>query len=283
MINADSASPESQKTNVREALAPKLSDKARQLLGVEKRQQKDQVFELHPELANCWKEIIAEGVEAKARKGLLEKYPNKGNCPLKAPELNPELLPLLHKTAKSRDKYLSANQDLCGRGLVAMGKSLGAIFNDEEEPIDKDTLLEWLCDASSMFCDLMFQLSKTRKFQVYQHVDEKRKSVLQESTTDDFLFGEDLGKRIKAASVVEKVGLTLKTSAEKKITARPQQFLNWKGSSVARGGQSQTSYNHFNHKPYQRFAQSNRGRYTSTQTQPKTQGRQNQPNNANNK
>ena len=77
MINVDSASPEFQKTNVREALAPKLSDKARQLLGVERRQQKDQVFELHRELANCWKEINAEGVEAKARKGLLEKYQKK--------------------------------------------------------------------------------------------------------------------------------------------------------------------------------------------------------------
>ena len=69
-------------------------------------------------------------------------WKNIKKSPLKAPELNPELLPLLHKTAKSRYKYLSANQDLCGRGLVALGKYLDAIFNDEEEPIHKDTLLE---------------------------------------------------------------------------------------------------------------------------------------------
>ena len=102
-------------------------------------------------------------MNSEERKNLEGRYPNKGNCPLKVPELNPEVLPLLNKTSKSRDRYLAANQDLRGRGLTALGKTLCVIFNDEEEPIEKDSILEWLCDGSLMFCEVMFQLSKTRK------------------------------------------------------------------------------------------------------------------------
>lgn len=247
-----------------EATAPELTGKVRELLGVEKRLQKDQAFNFHPDLASCWKEIITNGIDPKVKKSFEEKYPDKGNCPLKAPVLNPELIPLLQKTAKSRDKYLSISQGLCGRGLVALGKSICAILNDEDEPLEKDTLLEWLCDASSMFCDVLSQMSKTRKFQIYQQVDEKRKAILQESTTDEFLFGQELGKRIKTASAVEKVGLSLKTPAEKKFSGKPRQFLNWRGSSSAQGGHSQTSHTQYNTRPYQRF---NRGRSTFHRTQ----------------
>ncbi|XP_043267829.1 uncharacterized protein [Venturia canescens] len=205
--NVQNVVNESEETLNGEANAPILSEKARELLRVEKRRQKDKAFVLHNELADCWKEIILSGMESTVKKSMEEKYPTKGNCPLKAPELNAELIPLLHKTAKNRDKYLIANQEMSGRGLVALGNAIGAIFNDENEPVDKDQLLEWLCDASSMFCDVNHQLSKTRKHQIYQHVDEKRKVILEQSETDSFLFGEDLGKRIKTATAAEKVGL----------------------------------------------------------------------------
>ncbi|CAD6209052.1 GSCOCG00003700001-RA-CDS, partial [Cotesia congregata] len=177
------------------------------------------------------------------------------NCSLKAPESNPELIPLLHKTARSKDKHLASNQDLCGRGLVALGKSLCAIFNDNNEPIEKDLLLEWLCDSSQIFCELMFQLTKTRKYQVYSYVDEKRKSVLVDSKTDKFLFGEDLGKRIKAATMVEKVGLSLKSTPDKVNAAKSSQYLNWKSSTVTPRGQQQSSYNL---KAPNKFSRSNR-------------------------
>ncbi|XP_074096416.1 uncharacterized protein LOC141525729 [Cotesia typhae] len=142
---------------------------------------------------------------------MIDTYPNKGNCPLSAPVLNPELIPLLHKTARSRDKYLSNDQDMCGRSLVALGMAICSIFNDNSEPVDKDELLQLLCDSSSMLCELMFQLSKSRRFQLYSQVDEKKKTVLEEAVTDSFLFGENLGKRIKDSNVCEKTGLSLRS------------------------------------------------------------------------
>lgn len=87
---------------------------------------------------------------------MIETYPNKGNCFLSAPVLNAEVIPLLHKTTCSRDKYLANDQYMCGCSLVALGTAICNIFNDEEEPVDKNELLQLLCDSSSMLCELMF-------------------------------------------------------------------------------------------------------------------------------
>lgn len=258
-----------------ETSVPTLSEKARELLSVEKRRQKEKTFALHPELAACWKEIVVSGMELSNKKSMEEKYPTKGNCPLKAPELNAELFPLLHKTAKNRDKYMVAIQEMCARGLVAIGNAICAIFNDEEEPVDKDQLLENLCDASSMFCEVTHQLSKTRKHQIYQHVDDKRKAILEQSETGFFLFGEDLGKRIQTASAAEKVGLSIKTPAERKQTP-VRRTLNWRGSSAFRGGPRQTSFfNRTGPRTAQNFRPSN-------PTFRNTNKQQNQPKMSNN-
>ncbi|CAG5092668.1 Protein of unknown function [Cotesia congregata] len=273
---SQSTSKEPQETSGDSGQPTKLSEKASELLGVSKRQLKDQSFNFHPELVACWNEILESGLDTKVKKAFEENYPDKGNCSLKAPELNPELIPLLHKTA--RNKHLASNQDLCGRGLVALGKSLCAIFNDNNEPIEKDLLLEWLCDSSQIFCELMFQLTKTRKYQVYSYVDEKRKSVLVDSKTDKFLFGEDLGKRIKAAAMVEKVGLSLKSTPDKVNAAKSSQYLNWKSSTVTPRGQQQSSYNP---KAPNKFSRSNRTSVPQTPVRSSTrsQTRQNQQNN----
>ena len=83
------------------------------------------MFDLHPDLASCWKEIIAERAEVKVKKTLPEKYPNEGNCILTATELNPELLRLLYETAKSGDIC----QPGSGRsGLSRVGGNLSTQF-----------------------------------------------------------------------------------------------------------------------------------------------------------
>ncbi|CAG5109271.1 Protein of unknown function [Cotesia congregata] len=170
----------------------------------ESRLLKDKTYNLHPELSACWKEIVSSGLEKEAKTKLIDSYPNKGNCTLSAPVLNPELIPLLNKTAKSRDKYLTQNQDLCGRSLVALGQAISNIFNDDNNPVDKNELLQLLCDSSSLMCESMFQLGKSRRSQIYSCVDDKRKTVLEDSVTDEFRFGQDLSKRIKNSVTMEK-------------------------------------------------------------------------------
>ncbi|KAH0539740.1 hypothetical protein KQX54_007737 [Cotesia glomerata] len=57
-----------------------LPTKARDLLGVDKRQQKDKTFEFHSDLVACWKETLTKGMETSTKKEILEKYPSKGIC-----------------------------------------------------------------------------------------------------------------------------------------------------------------------------------------------------------
>ncbi|XP_057326939.1 uncharacterized protein LOC130668594 [Microplitis mediator] len=266
--------PQDNDTNNSEII--ELPEKARDLLGVEKRRQKDLSFEFHPELVACWKETLSKGMEASTKKEILEKYPDKGNINLKAPILNPELLPLLHKSAVGRDKHLASNQNLCGLSLVSLGKALCAMFSDDEEPLEKDDILELLCDSSNIMCELIFQLEKARKTHVYQYVESKRKTVLEESVTDEFLFGKDLSKRIKDSSTVEKAGLTLKSQPEQKTFVSRKRFLNWKSPATSRGGPSQSG---FNRKPFQKFGQFNRSTPPQTRSLTISKGHQSQSNN----
>ncbi|CAG5075401.1 Protein of unknown function [Cotesia congregata] len=129
-----------------------------------------------------------------------------------------------------------------------------------------------------MFCELMHQLSKTRKHQVYSYVDDKRKTVLVDSKTDKFLFGEDLGKRIKSATMVKKVGLSLKTTPDKADSSKSRNFLNWKSSTVTQSGCQQSS---FNQKTLNKFPRSNRApvQQNSTRSSTRSQSRLNQFNN----
>lgn len=179
--------------------------------------QKDEEFKLHPELAHVWREIIRDGLPKEAKKELLQSYPRKGNCPLQTPQLNPEMLFLLskNKTAKSRDKFLAESQDLRSVGLVSIGSAIDMIFHDETDGIDKSELLKALCDSSRYMCELMHQLSKTRRVYLYPCVDEKHKVLLENAVTDDLLFGSDLSKRIKAVCSAEKISLTMRGIPER--------------------------------------------------------------------
>ena len=95
-------------------------------------------------------------------------------------------------------------------------------------------------------------------------------AVLEDSKTDDFLFGENLGKRIKTASVAEKFGISLKTPAEKKFSTKPRQFLNWKSSPATRDGRSQAGYNQ---RSFSRFNRPNQA-FQPARGQSKTPVRQ---------
>lgn len=139
---------------------PILSDSILKILGTEKRLSKDKTYEIHSELAACWNNIVVSGLERDVKTFLIKKYPNKGNCFLSLPILNPELIPLLHKTAKSRDKYLSSNQYLCGCSLVGLRQAISMIFYDDKNPIDKNDLLQILCDFSSLLCESFYQTGK---------------------------------------------------------------------------------------------------------------------------
>lgn len=236
---------------------PHLSETTLRLLVNERSLREKEVFELHPQLAQCWENIIKSGLEKEDKKNLLGKYPRKGNYSLFTPKLHEVLSPLLNKSAKSRDRYLSLNQDLCGLGLTALGITIGLVFNEEIEGIDKDELLELLCNSIKYFCELMRQLSVTRRVYVSACVDAKWKPLLDKTEAGEELY-DDLVKKIKAANAAEKLGHSLKTSAfssGKKSYFKPKATLNWKGPP---GRYSRSSLVGYQHAPDQRYPEQSR-------------------------
>lgn len=241
---------------------PQLSKNTLRLLANKKSLREKEVFELHSQLAECWEEIIKKGLDKEEKKSLLKKLPRKGNCSLFTPKLNEELIPLLSKSAKSRDKYLAINQDLCGLGLTALGTAIGLIFREEEEVIDKEELLEFLCNSSKYFCELMFQRSTTRKVYINSCVDEKWKPLLEKTETGEQLY-DSLVKKVKAANAAKKLGLSLKSSAGKRTFFKPRAKLNWKGPPGRQTRGPQVGYRHY--PSSQKYAQTPRSYAKSRQ------------------
>lgn len=94
---------------------------------------------LHPMLALAWEKILLEGLKKEKKVEILEKYLRKGNCPIQAPKLNPEIEASVNDTIKKRDKYLSADQELCGASLSALGVAINRIIEGQKQQINTKT------------------------------------------------------------------------------------------------------------------------------------------------
>lgn len=120
-------------------------------------------FMLHPRLALAWEKILLEGLRKDKKIELLEKYPRKGNCPIQSPKLNPEIAASVKDTIKNRDKYLSADQELCGAGLSALEVAINRIFEGQKQQVNTKDLLTVLIASGKLMCELFNQLTKARK------------------------------------------------------------------------------------------------------------------------
>lgn len=136
----------------------------------------------------------------------------------------------MSETAKKRDKFFAADQDLCGSGLSALGTAISRIFNSAVEEVDTQVLLQELIEAGKLLCELQRQLTKARRAFIIPTVDKEAKCILKKTEPGEFLFGPDLSHMIKSAKAVEKLGLMIKlVHNEKKPTFQASASLNWKG------------------------------------------------------
>lgn len=213
-----------------------------QILGEDPDQEIEEL-KFHPKLEEAWKKILLDGLDRESKTTLLKTYSRKGNCAISTPKLNPEIEASINETTKKRDKYLAVDQDFCGAGLSSLGRAINMILNDKLVKIDKKELLTALTDSGKLMCEFFRQLTKARKAFIYPGLEKKAKSILENSKTDEFLFGVSLSERVKIAKSVEKVGLTLKPQLKTKknpYLSRPG--LNWKSPSARPPTYQQTGY-----------------------------------------
>ncbi|KAJ8967708.1 hypothetical protein NQ314_002654 [Rhamnusium bicolor] len=82
-------------------------------------------------------------------------------------------------------------------------------------------LVEFLSDAGRLFCED----SRCRRTIVSSSIDKNFRATLTDVSVDGWLFGSNLGERVKAARDLEKLSSDLKP----KVTAKANMSLNAKG------------------------------------------------------
>lgn len=85
-----------------------------------------------------------------------------------------------------------------------------------------------LSDTSQIFLDLHYENTKHRRKLITTSLDKKFSAAISDVKRDEFLFGVDLGVKIKATKTAEKSGLQIKRQTMSAATTSRQQ-VNWKG------------------------------------------------------
>ena len=173
---------------------------------------------------------------------------------MEAPELNPEIVPSLNESSQKRDKHFLLTQNLAGSGLSALGMAITATLKDEEEPVDRLKLLEWLCDAGKCFVEVHHAQSRARAAYILPGVSKPMRDALEKTKPDSFLFGKNLGEKIKEVKAMEKLTKDLKPkpsgTSYKKTPLRPTRALNWRGPIPVTSGSTADGQQRENISPH---------------------------------
>ncbi|EFA11977.1 Copia protein-like Protein [Tribolium castaneum] len=93
---------------------------------------------------------------------LLGKYQTSINYKLlKAPEINPEILPVLADIQIKKDKYQRLAHSQLGVGLTSLGEALTLLL--KQSGSQNEELLKLLIDSGKILIDIFFNMSRSRR------------------------------------------------------------------------------------------------------------------------
>lgn len=188
---------------------------------------------VHHEVAARWEKILTKGLDSETKKSLISNYPPLANCSAATPpKLNLEVRNAITETALHRDERLAVKQTQMSACLSALGKILNLSLESPDIQESKHALLQAVGDAARLTSDLFFEESQSRRILLGSHLNSKCKSVVNETPTDEWLFGANLGDRLKNAKSMEKSALDLKKALPAQKNQPPKNFK--RPSSFAR-------------------------------------------------
>lgn len=196
-----------------------------------------------------WSEILKNGL-GDTKQDIIKKYSVPANLPLlTVPKLNPEVNVALSTQIQviRRDARLVQKQEQLAAGLSAIGEALSIMLKERGEGNRK--CIELLSDAGRLLCDFHHVETITRRDLISINLNKDLKDTLSDAPVDNFLFGETLEERVKAAKNLEKSSFDLKPP-KPKLAKKPFRPLNTKGPSrQSRGARVGQQYER---APYQR-------------------------------
>nr|CAH7740399.1 unnamed protein product [Callosobruchus chinensis] len=182
-------------------------------LGDDPSSQNKSNFELHKALCTRWSHIMCHGLEKDKKLKLLERYPLPNNClEMSAPLINPEVSGVLSNPHLRRDEAHLGIQRQLNTGLAALGRGVNIILDDKENiPKEiKEHLLISLGDAGRILSDLSFNISTMRRNLIMPSLNKTVKDLVASTIPLSFLFGSDIGEKIKEAKIIERAKKDLK-------------------------------------------------------------------------
>ncbi|XP_051168924.1 uncharacterized protein LOC127286523 [Leptopilina boulardi] len=218
-------------------------------------------LKLNEDVAARIKAWLVRGFATKEEKEkLLSSVSKKGTINLEAPILNEEVLVDIFPKSLTRDNYFKEYQNLTGAALSNIATIFDSIVHDQEDPPERDTILDKLSCSVKLLSHLFFSLSSARKAFLLGKYDERIQKILKSTDPTTYLFGDNLKGVIDSSKAMEKVSKDLKPKVNQ--TARKNNFLNWKspsvkkevnrggGRSYPRPGTSKTSQYPYRPRPY---------------------------------
>lgn len=179
---------------------------------------------LQKDIAMRWTTILKNGLKEGEKENLVTKYPPVENCPLiEAPKLNLEVVSALSDTVVKRDSRLEGLQTQVGAALSALSQALTDLLREvDDRPL---ALIEKISDASRLLLDLHHQKTVSRREIVSLNLKKELKETLTNVQVDGWLFGDNLGERVKASKEIERSAQELKGQSKfkpKRLIVRTQ-------------------------------------------------------------
>ena len=224
------------------------------MLGDDPAANKQAELKLNADVASRVTNWTIKGLPKELKESLLSKFPKKGDCYLEGPELNEEIAVTLNETAIKRDNHFKELHNVIGSALSASSSAVTMLIEEDGQGIDKNQLLERVLGSAQLLAELFYTVSVARRAYIIPGFEKKTKNLFEKTTTGKFLFGENLGEKVKEVLAVEKVGKELKTPVmTKKTPLRSPNALNFKSSTVRARETTQSNYKRGNHRAFVSF------------------------------
>ncbi|XP_046614882.1 uncharacterized protein LOC124302604 [Neodiprion virginianus] len=201
---------------------------------------------VHSHVATLWLEIIEKSLPAEERKGFLKKISPPHNCVfIDPPKLNLEVKPALDSTVVKRDERIVEKQKKVAASLAGVGKVIDLLI--KSNLADKKQYLEPLDGVAKLLADLQHDETSIRKSLILKNIKAPFNDTLKDLSSSDWMFGKELGEKIKAAKVLQQSSKDLKQPAKqlsdqgknsKNSRGPPQQSRNNRGNKSTSRGRS---------------------------------------------
>ncbi|XP_071629548.1 uncharacterized protein [Temnothorax longispinosus] len=207
---------------------------------------------IHTKFVAGIEEVIKKGLPADKKKGLLEKFPSPENClMMDPPKLNPELKACLQETITKRDSRIVEKQARITTSLAGLLDVLVKITSlKSEEKLPTKELTESLWGVLQLMADLQHVESSVRRSLIVKNINASMRETLNATTVGEWLFGEKLEEKVKAAKTLEYSSKSLKPNTQQNQTGqsknskRPlrRQPSKWTRNSASSGRRPYQSY-----------------------------------------